>query len=62
LPGDFETKHVSFHQHVIGHCKTHNWILSQTENARGKAAYFDMPSNFTVNDYEENHSTGNTGR
>jgi hypothetical protein len=62
LVGDFENKLVAFQQHVIRLCKTYNCILSQTENASGTAVYFDMSSNYTVNDSEENHGTGSIGQ
>jgi hypothetical protein len=50
LPSDFEEKLLAFQKHVIGLRKANNYLLSQTGNADETPVYFDMPSNYTVDD------------
>jgi hypothetical protein len=50
LPSDFEEKLLAFQKHVIGLQKANNYILSQIGSADKTLGYFDMPSNYTIDD------------
>jgi hypothetical protein len=50
LPSDFEEKLLAVQKHVIGPWKANNYLLSQIGNADETPVYFDMSSNYTVDD------------
>jgi hypothetical protein len=48
MPADTEEKLAAFQRHVTGLRKMNNNSLSQVENADETLVYFNMPSNYTV--------------
>lgn len=50
LPADFEHKVVQFQRHVIALRKSRNFLMGQIGNADQTPVFFDMPSNYTINE------------
>ena len=50
LPADFEEKLVNFQKYVIGLRRAKDYLLGQIGNTDQTPVFFDMPSNYTINE------------